>query len=53
MRFMLEEKHKDIFEKYNEIWNKVKRDTGKDFDVEVIHDDKFIKNEIKFYKDWT
>lgn len=48
---MLEEKHKYIFEKYNEIWNKVKRDTGKDFDVEVIHDDKFIKNEIKFYKD--
>ena len=50
MLFILEEKHEDIFKEYNEIWNRVKHHTGKNFDVEVTHDDKFIKNKTKFYK---
>ena len=37
---MLDEKHNDILTKYYEMWRKVKNLKGKDFDVEVIHEDK-------------
>ena len=37
--------------KYSAIWNRIQDLIGKYFDTEVIHDDKYISNQTKSYKD--
>lgn len=50
---MLQEKHGDLLKKYNEKGNLVKDLIGKDFDVEVVHDDKHAPAKIMSCKDET
>ena len=37
---------KEILEKYNEIWNKIKNLFQKDFDNGPVYNDKYIKAEV-------
>ena len=39
----------ELFEKYNEIWEKVKNDLKKEFDSEPVYSEKYLKAKIKFY----
>ena len=45
---MLEEKHNDKLK--HEIWNKVKEILGKDFDVGIVHYNKYIPTKRKSYR---
>ena len=51
MSFIFDEKHEDTSKQYWEIWSRTKDLIGKDFDVETIHDDKYISTKIRSYKD--
>ena len=42
---------KKILEKYSEIWNKIKSLSKKEFNSELVCNDKYIKTEIKTYND--
>ena len=37
---------KEILEKFNEIWDKIKNLFGENFDSEPVHNDKYIKAKI-------
>ena len=37
---------KEILEKYNEIWDKIKNMFGENFDSEPVYNDKYIKAKI-------
>ena len=41
--------YKEILQKYNEIWDKVKNVFGKEFDSEPMYNDKYIKAKINLY----
>ena len=40
---------KEIFKKYSEIWDKVKSLIKKEFDIEPLYNDKYIKTKIRIY----
>ena len=40
---------KEIFKKYSEIWNKIKRLIKKGFNSKLVYKDKYIKTKIKIY----
>ena len=40
---------KEILEKYNEIWDRIKNLFGKEFYSEPVYDDKYIKAKINLY----
>ena len=42
-------KHDELLEKYNEIWEKVKNSIKKEFDVEPVYNEKYLKAKIKSY----
>lgn len=48
MTFTLEEKHEDILNKQSEIWNRIKDFMVKEFNVEEIHNDKYLSTKIIF-----
>ena len=39
----------ELLEKYNEIWEKVKNSTEKEFDSEPVYNEKYLEAEIKSY----
>ena len=41
---------KEVLEKYNEIWNKIKKLFGKEFDSKPVYNYKYIKAKINLYK---
>ena len=41
----------DLLEKYNTIWNKVSADFKKEFDIEPVYDNFFLKTKIKSHGD--
>ena len=43
--------NKEILEKYNKIWNKIKSLFKKEFNSEPVYNDKYIKIKIKIYND--
>ena len=40
-------KDDELFEKYNEIWGKVKNSLKKEFDSEQVYNEKYLKTKIK------
>ena len=36
-----------LFEKYNEIWKKIKNSTKKEFDSKLVYHEKYLKAKIK------
>ena len=40
-------KDDDLLEKFNTIWNKVSADIKKEFDSELVHNEKLLKTKIK------
>ena len=40
-------KDDELFEKYNEIWGKVKNSLKKEFDGEQVYNEKYLKTKIK------
>ena len=42
-------KDEELFEKYNEIWEKVKNIIKKEFDSELVYNEKYLKAKIKSY----
>lgn len=51
MLFMVGKKPRDIFRKYNEIWNRVEDVIEIFFYIEVIHDDEYTATRINPFKD--
>ena len=47
MSFLI--KHDELFEKYNEIWEKVKSSLKIEFDSEPVYNEKYLKAKIKSY----
>lgn len=47
---MHEEKHGDILKQHHEIWSIVKDLIGKDFDMELVYDEKYITANTKSYR---
>ena len=39
----------ELLEKYNEIWEKVRNSSKKDFDSELVYNEKYLKAKIKSY----
>ena len=42
-------KDNELLEKYNEIWEKVSKSIKKEFDRELVFDEKYLKTKIKCY----
>ena len=42
---------KEVLKKYSEIWNKIKSLIKKEFNSELVYNDKYIKTKIKIYND--
>ena len=42
---------KEILEKYNKIWNKIKSLIKKEFNSEPVYNDQYINTKIKIYND--
>ena len=42
-------KNDELLEKYNEIWKKAKNSIKKEFDSELVHNEKYLKAKIKSY----
>ena len=42
---------KKIAEKYNKIWNTIKSFLKKEFDIEPVYNDKYMKTKINIYND--
>ena len=42
-------KDDELLEKYNEIWKKVKNSNKKEFDSELVYNEKYLKSIIKSY----
>ena len=40
-------KDNELLEKYNEIWKKVKNSINKEFDIELVYDEKYLKGKIQ------
>ena len=40
-------KDNELLEKYSEIWKKVKNSLKKEFDIEPVHNEKYLKAKIK------
>ena len=40
---------KEVLEKYNEIWNKIKKLFGKELDSKPVYNYKYIKAKINLY----
>ena len=51
MSFLI--KDEELFEKYNEIWEKVKNIIKKEFDSELVYNEKYLKAKIKSYSGKT
>ena len=49
MSLMVEDKK--LLENYKEIWKKIKRLIGIDFEMKATYDNKYINTKIKSYKD--
>lgn len=47
MSFMVNEEHENIWSKYSEIWDRIKKVTVQDFDIEAIDKWKYITIKIK------
>ena len=47
MSFLIEDE--DVYLKYNEIWNKIKKLLGVKLHIQPIYDDKYIKNKVKTF----
>ena len=48
--YLLSENY-DLLEKYNIIWDKVSADINKEFDIEPVYNNFFLKTKIKSYSD--
>ena len=46
MSFLI--KNDELWQKYNEIWKKVKNSIKKEFDSEPVHNEKYLKAKVKF-----
>ena len=46
---MLNKLDDELLEKYNEVWEKVKNSTKKEFDSEPVYNEKYLKTIIKSY----
>ena len=42
-------KDDELLEKHNEIWEKVKNIIKKEFDTELVYNEKYLKTKIKSY----
>ena len=42
-------KDDELLEKYNEVWEKVKKSLEKEFDSELVYIEKYLKIKIKSY----
>ena len=47
MSFLI--KDDELFEKYNEIWQKIKNSFKKEFDSKPVYDEKYLKAKLRFY----
>ena len=43
-------KDNELLEKYNEICQKVRNSIKKEFDTELVYDEKYLKTKMKSYK---
>ena len=46
-------KDEQLIEKYNEVWEKVKNSLKKEFDIEPVYNEKYLKSKIKSYNKKT